>query len=72
MSTNFAAEEGLPLASGLSRDFLLHHRVCPKEAIGDGLLVVAATDDAILSGVDAIGFAYGRPTIVDVVERDVL
>ncbi|HEY4216574.1 MAG TPA: GspE/PulE family protein [Gemmatimonadaceae bacterium] len=72
MNSSFAPEETLPLASGLSRDFLLHHRVCPKEMFGDGQLIVAATNDAILSGVDDIGFAYQRPTIVDVVARDEL
>ncbi len=69
MTTAFVSEEPLALADGLTRDYLLHHRVCPKQLMDDGLLVVAATDDAILAGADDIAFVYQRPIVLEVVSR---
>jgi general secretion pathway protein E len=55
----------LALAPGLSREFLLHHRLCPQTETADGFLVVAATPDAQLSGIDEIAFAYRQPVVVE-------
>ncbi|HEU0012454.1 MAG TPA: GspE/PulE family protein [Longimicrobium sp.] len=52
------------LAGGISREFLLHHRVCPRE-IGDGAVVVAAAEGALLEALDDIAWAYGRPVRVE-------
>jgi general secretion pathway protein E len=62
----------LTLANGLTRDFLLHHRVCPKSVADNGSLVVAATSDAILSCADDIAFAYGQVVAFDTVPREEL
>jgi general secretion pathway protein E len=70
--TSFTTDRPIQLAAGLSRDFLLHHRVCPKQMISDDLIVVAATEDAVASGVDDIGFVYRCNTIIENVERDEL
>ena len=59
----------LALAPGLTRDYLLHHRLCPKEVNADGRLVVAATGDALLGGVEDIAFAYHRQVTCETVER---
>jgi general secretion pathway protein E len=59
----------LTLASGLTRDYLLHHRLCPKEIDGDGSLVVAATADALRGGSADIAYVYRRPVIYETVER---
>ncbi len=56
-----ASPSQLVLADGLSREYLLHHRVCPQAITDDGTLVVAATADAILDALDDIAFAYRRP-----------
>ena len=50
----------MPLAEGISREFLLHHRLCPSEVSHDGTLCVAAAEGALLDGVDELAFAYGR------------
>lgn len=47
------------LAQGLTREYLLHHRVCPKRYEASGALVVAGAEDALLDALDDIGFAYG-------------
>src|SRR5438874_671642 len=41
-------ETTVTLAPGLSREYLLHHRLCPKAIDTEGALVVAATADALL------------------------
>lgn len=48
----------LPLAEGLSRDFLLHHGLCPRAYDEDGALVVAVAPDAFRAGLDDIAVAY--------------
>ncbi|HEX6042344.1 GspE/PulE family protein, partial [Longimicrobium sp.] len=54
----------VPLAEGLTREFLLHHRLCPSELGPDGTLRVAAAEGALLDAVDELAFAYGRPVEV--------
>jgi type II secretory ATPase GspE/PulE/Tfp pilus assembly ATPase PilB-like protein len=46
------------LADGLTREYLLHHRLCPRERTADGTVIVAAAPDAFLEGLDDIAFAY--------------
>ncbi|MBB4638022.1 type II secretory ATPase GspE/PulE/Tfp pilus assembly ATPase PilB-like protein [Longimicrobium terrae] len=48
------------LAEGISRDFLLHHRLCPREVSPEGVLVVAAADNALTDAADDLAWAYGR------------
>jgi general secretion pathway protein E len=56
------------LAEALSREYLLHHRVCPKAFTTDGSAVVlaAAPDALIEAALDDVSFAYGGvPVRVD-------
>ena len=62
----------LTLAAGVTRAYLLHHRLCPKVVAPDGTLVVAGTNDALLGGINDIAFAYARPVSVETVERSEL
>jgi general secretion pathway protein E len=62
----------LTLADGLTREFLLHHRVCPKALDGDGVLIVAATADAIAGGLEDLASVYQRTVITETVSRDEL
>lgn len=55
----------VPLAEGITREFLLHHRLCPREVAADGTLCVAAAEDALLEAVDDLAYAYGRPVAVE-------
>jgi general secretion pathway protein E len=59
----------LALAAGLTRDYLLHHRLCPKAIGVDGHVVVAATADALRGGTADIAYAYRRPVTYETVER---
>ncbi len=62
----------LTLAAGLSRDFLLHHRVCPRAIADDGSVIVAAAPDAFTSGIEDVAFAYGRRPTIETVAREEL
>jgi general secretion pathway protein E len=46
------------LAEGLTRDFLLHHRLCPIGERKDGTIVIGVAPFALLSGLQDIAFAY--------------
>ena len=64
----------LALAEGVSRDFLLHHRVCPRSFGENGALVVATAPDARRDALDDLSVAYrcrvvAEPATQDEVER---
>lgn len=68
------ASAKLHLADGLSRDFLLHHHLCPKVRRDDGVIVVATAPDAIVEALDDLARAYGatveqEETSADEVDR---
>ena len=63
-----ALESTLTLASGLTRDYLLHHRLCPKTIDANGSLVLAATADALREGAEDIAFAYRLPVVYETVD----
>jgi general secretion pathway protein E len=65
-------DDFLPLAPSLSRDYLLHHRLCPTALDAAGNLVVVAADDALLGGIDDIAFAYRRSITLERVPREEL
>ncbi len=54
---------GIPLAERVSRDFLVHHRICPIGLQPDGALAVAVTQESLLDGVDDLSVAYERPVV---------
>lgn len=49
------------IAPGLSREYLLHHRVCPDELTADGALRVATAPGAYTEALEEISELYGRP-----------
>lgn len=51
------------LAEGVTRSFLLHHRICPIGIGGDGALRVAVEPDSRLEGLDDLSVAYGVPVV---------
>ena len=60
----------LSLATGLTREFLIHHRFCPKGIDTGGSLIVATAPDALLDGLDDLAFAYNSPTIAEPATND--
>ncbi|HEV7586808.1 MAG TPA: GspE/PulE family protein [Longimicrobium sp.] len=58
------------LAEGLTREFLMHHGVCPRRRSPDGTLVVAAAPGALLDALDELAFAYGAPAEAEPAPRD--
>lgn len=73
MPAPFSASASLPLAEAISREFLLHHRVCPRGVTPGGALRVAATSDAHLDGaLDDLAIAYQRPPVVESVSAEEL
>jgi general secretion pathway protein E len=69
------ADGALALAEGLTREYLLHHRLCPTALAEDGAVRVAAAPDALLDdALDDLAFVYRRairiePTPLADVER---
>ena len=64
----------LTLATGLSREFLLHHGLCPKRHGDDDILVVAVAPDALEEALADLERVYGlavrtEPATIDEVER---
>ena len=55
----------LSLADGLSREYLLHHHVCPRALTDDGRLLVATAPDAIRDALDDICVAYRRAVVAE-------
>jgi len=60
----------LGLAEGLSREFLLHHRLCPKERREDGTIVVAIAPDVVRDALDDVAFVYRAPVIAEEARAD--
>jgi general secretion pathway protein E len=60
----------LALAEGLSREFLLHHRLCPKGRRDDGTIVVAVAPDVSKNALDDIAFVYRSPVATEEVNGD--
>src|SRR4051812_37034245 len=56
-----------PLPERVSREFLLHHRLCPARWQSNGALCVAVTSDSLLTGLDDLSIAYERVVIPEVV-----
>ena len=48
----------LTLAPGLSREFLLHHGICPRAIDPDGTVIVAISPDGAADAVDDVAYAY--------------
>src|SRR5690348_1250230 len=58
------SDDSVALASGVSREYLLYHRVCPQLITGDGSLVVATAPDAIVpDALDDLAIAYRRRVV---------
>ena len=73
--TSPSREHRAPLCESVSREYLLHHRVCPRSLTEDGSLVVAVAPDALLpEALDDLSIASGsaivsEPTSAGEVER---
>ncbi|HEX5180134.1 MAG TPA: GspE/PulE family protein [Gemmatimonadaceae bacterium] len=63
-------DDAVPLASGISREYLLYHRVCPRLFAPDGALVVATAPDAVVpDALDDLAVVYGRRIVAEEMPR---
>ncbi|HXT18861.1 MAG TPA: GspE/PulE family protein [Gemmatimonadaceae bacterium] len=62
----------LMLAGGLSREYLLHHKVCPKAIGDDGALIVAAAEHALRGSASDLAYVYQRAVTFETVKQDEL
>lgn len=60
-----ASNETPSLAVGVTREYLLHHKVCPKAVDASGALVIAAAPNALREAVGELATAYKRLAIID-------
>jgi type II secretory ATPase GspE/PulE/Tfp pilus assembly ATPase PilB-like protein len=58
------------LADGLSREFLLHHRLCPKTRRDDGTIIVGVAPGHIRDALDDIAFVYRAAVAVEEASDD--
>ena len=59
------------LTGGVSREYLLHHHVCPTAFAADGALIVAVAPDALVpEALDDLGLAYRRPIVPEPTPRE--
>ena len=65
-----SAAADMVLAEGLSRQFLLHHHLCPKLTRDDGTIVIAAAPDALVDAADEIATAYRSRVVVEATSAD--
>jgi general secretion pathway protein E len=56
----FEADPGSIAVAGVSREYLLHHRICPDKLDGDGALIVAVGPGAFLEAIPELSDIYGR------------
>jgi general secretion pathway protein E len=76
-TTESLTPKPLTLAEGLSREYLLHHRVCPKGYAPDGALVVAVGPDApgpdaLAAALDDVALVYRCAVVTEPVTTDEL
>ncbi|MGH7646490.1 MAG: GspE/PulE family protein [Gemmatimonadaceae bacterium] len=63
-------DDAVVLANGVSREYLLYHRVCPRIIGADGTLVVATAPDAMLpDALDDLAVAYRRLVVAEEMPR---
>ena len=55
--------ERLPLPHRVSREFLVHHRICPTKMLSDGAVEVAVAEQSLLGALDDLSLAYDRPVV---------
>ena len=58
------------LAVGASREYLLHHRVCPHGLGDDGAVIIAAGPGAYLEAIPELAELYGRAVVTREVTDD--
>jgi len=64
--------ETVELAAGVSREYLLHHRVCPKARTGDGALMVATAPHALREAIAELAQVYRCPVVTEEISDDEL
>jgi general secretion pathway protein E len=53
-----ATLQAIPLPERVSRDFLLHHRICPQGLRSDGLVAIAVAEGSRLEALDDLAIAF--------------
>jgi hypothetical protein len=53
----------VPLVDRISREFLVHHQMCPVGLLEDGGLAVAITEHSLRDGLDDLSIAYERRVV---------
>jgi len=67
MTRALGAPETVRLADGVSREYLLHHRICPRAFLAPDTLEVAVGPGALLDGIDDLGVAYNARVVTETV-----
>src|SRR5258708_6243200 len=63
MSSTFDAAKAVPIPDRVSREYLVHHQVCPVGELPDGKLAVLVTPRSALEALDDLSIAYQREIV---------
>ncbi len=63
MPTDLNTAKPVPIPDRVSREFLVHHQVCPAGLLPDGKLAVAITERSLLDALDDLSIAYEREVV---------
>ncbi len=63
MPTDLQAAKPVPIPDRVSREFLVHHQICPVGLLQDGKLAVAITERSLLDALDDLSIAYEREVV---------
>src|SRR6476661_6376072 len=61
-----SSSQPMTLVDAISREYLVHHRVCPKAFAADGSIIVAISANAHLDAIDDIGFSYRCAVVTEI------
>jgi type II secretory ATPase GspE/PulE/Tfp pilus assembly ATPase PilB-like protein len=63
MPTDLDGAKPVPIPDRISREYLVHHQVCPAGVLPDGKLLVSTTDQSLLNALDDLSIVYAREVI---------
>jgi len=65
MQSDLDTAKPVPIPDRVSREFLVHHQLCPAGVLADGRLAVAVSDQSLLDALDDLSIAYERPVVTE-------
>lgn len=65
MPTDLGSAKTVPIPDRISREYLVHHQVCPAGILPDGRLLVSTTAQTLLNALDDLSIVYDREIVAE-------